>query len=250
MTRRIRQKFFLFSAAALALCFVWGYRDLPPFGQVTSIYADKVNAITVPQRHITDAVTAVNFDIRGFDTLGEEFILFTSVMGVVLLMRRTKDEPAGDHEDKVQGRNVPPVSDAVRVTTLLLIAPTILFGWYIVAHGQVTPGGGFQGGVILSSAALLLYLCGTYPKFRGAAAPRLIEIAEAVGAAGYIIVGGACVALGGMFLENLLPLGKTGTLTSGGTVPFINLAVGLEVSAGFVLILLVYLEELMEEKES
>src|SRR6185437_9732542 len=70
MTRRIRQKFFLFSAAALALCFVWGYRDLPPFGQVTSIYADKVNAITVPQRHITDAVTAVNFDIRGFDTLG------------------------------------------------------------------------------------------------------------------------------------------------------------------------------------
>lgn len=82
------------------------------------------------------------------------------------------------------------------------------------------------------------------------AAPRLIEIVEAAGAAGYIIVGGACAALGGLFLENLLPLGKTGTLTSGGTVPFINLAVGLEVSAGFVLILLVYLEELMEEKES
>ena len=53
-----------------------------------------VNAITVPERHITDAVTAVNFDIRGFDTLGEEFILFTSVLGVVLLMRRQTDEPA------------------------------------------------------------------------------------------------------------------------------------------------------------
>ncbi len=250
MTRRLRQRFFLLSAAALALVFAWGYADLPPFGQVTSSYADVVNAISVPQRHITDAVTAVNFDIRGFDTLGEEFILFTSVIGIILLMRRTKDEPTGDHEDKVQGRTVPAASDAVRVTALLLMAPTILFGWYIVAHGQVSPGGGFQGGVILSSAPLLLYLCGSYPRFRGAAAPRLIEIAEALGAAGYIIIGGACVALGGMFLENLLPLGKTGTLTSGGIVPFINLGVGLEVSGGFVLILLVYLEELMEEKES
>ncbi len=250
MTRRIRLKFFLVSAAALALCFFWGYAGLPAFGHGSSIYADIVNAISVPQRHITDAVTAVNFDIRGFDTLGEEFILFTSVLGVILLMRRTKDEPAGDHEDKAPGRKVPPVSDAVRVIALLLLAPTIVFGWYIVVHGQVTPGGGFQGGVILSSAPLLLYLCGSYPKFRGAAAPRLIEIAEALGAAGYIVIGGACVALGGMFLENLLPLGKAGTLTSGGMVPFINLGVGLEVSGGFTLILLVYLEELMEEKES
>lgn len=250
MNRHSRQTFFLVSAAALALVFGWGYAGLPRFGQVTSVYAEIVNTITVPQRHITDVVTAVNFDIRGFDTLGEEFILFTSVMGIALLMRRTKDEPAGDHEDRAQRRNVPAPSDAVRVIALLLIAPTILFGWYIVAHGQVTPGGGFQGGVILSSAPLLLYLCGSYPKFRGAAAPRLVEIVEAVGAAGYIVVGGASVALGGLFLENLLPLGKTGTLTSGGIVPFINLGVGLEVSGGFVLVLIVYLEELMEEKES
>jgi multicomponent Na+:H+ antiporter subunit B len=250
MTRQFRLAFFVLSAAALGLLFALGYAGLPHFGHVTSIYADIVNSISVPQRHITDVVTAVNFDIRGFDTLGEEFILFTSVMGIVLLMRRTKDEPVGDHEDRAPGRTVPPPSDAVRVVALLLIAPTILFGWYIVAHGQVTPGGGFQGGVILSSAPLLLYLCGSYPKFRGAAAPRLTEIAEAIGAGAYIIIGGACVALGGLFLENVLPLGKTGTLASGGMVPFINLGVGLEVSGGFVLILIVYLEELMEEKES
>ncbi len=250
MNRHFRQAFFVLSAAGLALLLGWGYAGLPRFGQVTSIYADIVNAASVPQRHITDVVTAVNFDFRGFDTLGEEFILFTSVMGIVLLMRRTTDEPAGDHEDCARGRIVPAPSDAVRVVALLLVAPTILFGWYIVAHGQITPGGGFQGGVILSSAPLLLYLCGSYPKFRGAAAPRMTEIVEAIGAAGYVIIGAACVALGGLFLENLLPLGKTGTLTSGGMVPFINLSVGLEVSGGFVLILIVYLEELMEDKES
>ena len=96
---------------------------LGPVGLAQSKYGDTVNAITVAERHITDAVTAVNFDIRGFDTLGEEFILFTSVVGVILLMRRQKDEPAGDHEDRLPGRNIPRPSDAVRITGVLLVAP-------------------------------------------------------------------------------------------------------------------------------
>ncbi|MGH9557658.1 MAG: MnhB domain-containing protein [Bryobacteraceae bacterium] len=239
----------MISAAMLAIVFWRGYGQLPPVGQVQGEYGDTVNAITVPMRHITDAVTAVNFDIRGFDTLGEEFILFTSVIGVVLLMRRRK-ETMGDHEDRMCGRSVPPSSDAVRVTALLLLAPTVLFGIYIVTHGQISPGGGFQGGVILSTAPLFLYLAGTYGQFRQVAPPRFVELGESIGAAAYILIGGACIGLGGAFLQNLLPPGKAGTLTSGGIVPFIDLGVGLEVSGGFVLALLVYIEELMEEKES
>ncbi len=249
MTRGVRRVFFLLSAVLLIAVFWNGYSKLPPVGSISGVYGDTVNAITVSERHITDAVTAVNFDIRGFDTLGEEFILFTSVLGAVLLMRRQSDEPSGDHEDKATSRVVPDSSDAVRVTALLLLAPTVLFGIYIVTHGQVSPGGGFQGGVILSTAPLLLYLAGTFGQFRSAAPQRLIGISEAVGAAAYILIGGACVALGGSFLQNVLPLGQSGSITGGGTVVFIDLGVGLEVSAGFVLILLVYLEELMEEKE-
>jgi multicomponent Na+:H+ antiporter subunit B len=166
-----------------------------------------------------------------------------------LLMRRQKDEPAGDHEDAAPDREVPHVSDAVRVTTLLLLAPTVLFGLYIVTHGQVSPGGGFQGGVILSTAPLLLYLASGYPKFRRVVPPKLVEASEALGAAAYILIGGVCVALGGLFLQNLLPLGKSGTVTGGGTIVFIDLGVGAEVSGGLVLALLIYLEELMEEKE-
>lgn len=249
MTRRVRRIFFLFSSVALGWVFFLAYSSLAPFGYGESKYGDMVNAITVPERHITDAVTAVNFDIRGFDTLGEEFILFTSVIGVVLLMRRQKDEPAGDHEDQASGRIVSPASDAVRVISLLLIAPTVLFGVYVVTHGQVTPGGGFQGGVILSTAPLLLYLCADYTQFRRAVPRRLVEASEAFGAAAYILIGGACVALGGLFLQNLLPLGKNGTITAGGIVAFIDLGVGLAVSGGLSLALLAYLEELLEEKE-
>ena len=116
-------------------------------------------------------------------------------------------------------------------------------------HGQVTPGGGFQGGVILSTAPLLLYLCADYTQFRRAVPRRLVEASEAFGAAAYILIGGACVALGGLFLQNLLPLGKNGSITAGGIVPFIDLGVGLEVSGGLSLALLAYLEELLEEKE-
>jgi multicomponent Na+:H+ antiporter subunit B len=244
MTRRNRTRFFLLSASLLAVVLAFGYAGLAPAGRGASLYGDTVNSLTVPRRHVTDAVTDVNFDIRGLDTLGEEFILFASVMGVVLLMRRQKDEPAGDHEDAAPDREVPHVSDAVRVTTLLLLAPTVLFGLYIVTHGQVSPGGGFQGGVILSTAPLLLYLASGYPKFRRVVPPKLVEASEALGAAAYILIGGVCVALGGLFLQNLLPLGKSGTVTGGGTIVFIDLGVGAEVSGGLVLALLIYLEEL------
>jgi multicomponent Na+:H+ antiporter subunit B len=249
MTRAARKILFLISALLLACVFWLGYSQMQPAGFVSGEYGDRVNQLVVPQRHITDAVTAVNFDIRGFDTLGEEFILFTSVMGVVLLMRWRKEPLRGDHEDKAEDRRVPPPSDAVRVTSVLLVPATVLFGVYMVTHGQLTPGGGFQGGVILATAPLLLYLAGTFGQFHEVAPLRMVAFAEAVGAATYIFIGGACLALGGTFLQNLLPLGQVGSLTSGGIVPLIDLGVGLEVSGGIVLALLAFLEELVEEKE-
>lgn len=250
MTKAARRYFFLASAILLAAVFWLGYSALPSAGHVPGHYGDRVNAIVVPLRHITDAVTAVNFDIRGFDTLGEEFILFTSVMAVALLMRKHKERGGGDHEDKAGNRRVPPPSDAVRITAVLLVPATVLYGIYMVTHGQVTPGGGFQGGVILATAPVLLYLAGTFGQFRKVAPLRMVAIGEAIGAASYIVIGGGCIAMGGNFLQNLLPMGKVvGSLTAGGIVPLIDLGVGLEVSGGFVLALLVYLEELVEEKE-
>jgi multicomponent Na+:H+ antiporter subunit B len=249
MNRNVRKVVFFVGAVLLGWTFFLAYSRLPPLGSVNSNYGDLVNALTVPERHITDAVTAVNFDVRGFDTLGEEFILFTSVIGSVLLMRRQQDEPSGDHEDHVEGRQIPVVSDAIRITSLALVPVTVMFGIYIVTHGQVTPGGGFQGGVVLSSAPILIYLCSEYKQFRRAVQQRLVEVAEAFGAGSYILVGGLGVVMGGLFLQNTLPLGQSGTITSGGTVALIDLGVGLEVSGGLCLAILAYLEELVEQKE-
>jgi len=249
MKRKTRTRFFLVSASVLAAVFLLGVLGLPPLGHYRGPYGDVVNALTVPERHVTDAVTLVNFDVRGFDTLGEEYILFTSVMAVALLLRRQRDEPRRRHRDHAPGRKGVEASDAVRVVSLVLSGILVTFGIYVVTHGQLTPGGGFQGGVILATAPLLMYVAGEFENFRRAVPRQLVHIAEALGACGYGLIGLATMAAGGAFLQNTLPFGTTGSIVSGGTIPLIDLSVGLEVSGGLAVLLIVYMEETLEHKE-
>ena len=248
MGRKARLGLFSASVPILAAIYLIGLAGLPRFGHYRGPYGDVVNAVTVPERHITDTIAAVNFDIRGFDTLGEEFIMFTSVIGVVLLLRRLRDETRREQKDEAPERSVPRTSDATRVFTVGIVGLLALFGIYMVTHGQLTPGGGFQGGVILGAAPLCVYLAGNFRNFRRVANHRLVEIAEAVGAAGYALVGLAGFCTGAAFLQNVIPLGTVGDVFSGGTVPLISLSVGLEVAAAFVLLPYQFLEEALADR--
>jgi multicomponent Na+:H+ antiporter subunit B len=236
-------RLFFVGATGLALFLLWGYAGLPDFGHYQGPYGDVLNAVSVPERHITDVVTAVNFDYRGFDTLGEEFILFAAVIGVAILLRAQRDEEEREPFEFAFGRTAPRTSDAVRGLAIGLVGPTVVTGLYIIAHGHLTPGGGFQGGVVLATALLLVYLAGEYSFLRTAAPMSLIEVAEAVGGGAFAIIGLAGVIAGVAYMENVLPLGEVGALNSAGTVPLINVAVGLEVAAGFVLILVEFLQQ-------
>jgi multicomponent Na+:H+ antiporter subunit B len=251
MKCRARLVFFLLSAAAFAGVYLWGLKGLPPVGHYRGPYGDVLNRVATYERHVTDVVTAVNFDYRGFDTLGEEFILFMSVIGGTVLLRRQGKEEK--HEGRDQNlsdespeRQAPEPSDATRVLALGLVGPMAVFGLYIVAHGQLTPGGGFQGGVILASAPLLVYLAGDLKKFKQITSHALVEVGEAIGAAGYLAIGFAGLILGGAYLRNVAALGTTGRINSGGTIALINLATGLEVAAGFVLLHYAFLEQTLE----
>jgi multicomponent Na+:H+ antiporter subunit B len=183
-----------------------------------------INRAASHERHVTNVVASVVFDYRGFDTLGEEFILFTAVMGVALLLREARDDRERPR-DEVR-------SDAVRAVGLVLVGPTVLFGLYLVAHGYLTPGGGFQGGVAVAAGFLLLYAAGRYRSYRAASPRSLVELGEALFA-------------GGVFLENVLQFGTKGSLNSGGTIPILNAAAGLEVTAALVLLFHEFLEEVM-----
>jgi multicomponent Na+:H+ antiporter subunit B len=130
-----------------------------------------------------------------------------------------------------------------------MIGVVNLYGLYIVLHAQLTPGGGFQGGAILGTGALLVYLAESYRIHRRVTSKHWIDLAESVGAGGYALVGLVGLCIGGEFLENVLPLGWTGSLISSGTIPVINLFVGLEVAAGFALLFSEFLEETRQERE-
>jgi len=115
----------------------------------------------------------------------------------------------------------------------------------VIAHGYLTAGGGFQGGVATASGLVLLYAAGRYSSYRAASPRALIDFAEGTGAGVYAAVGVAALVVGAAFLENVLGLGTTGTLAAGGTISLLNAATGLEVTAAVVLICHEFLEEVM-----
>ena len=237
--------------ALLAALLVWGMRGLPAFGSYPGPYGDVINQVAVAERHATDTVSAVNFDYRAFDTLGEEFILFTSVAGAALLLRREKSEEKEDEndgEDRDRGRAPPPTSDAVRVFGVALVGLTVGYGLYMISHGAVSPGGGFQGGVILATAPLSVYLAAEARTFERIAPKTLTEIGESVGAAGYVLLGLAGLVAGVTFLGNVLPLGRPGEVNGAGNIQALNLIVGLEVATAFVVLLTAFIEEMLRRR--
>jgi multicomponent Na+:H+ antiporter subunit B len=232
-----RRVLFLVAMAGLAACYLWAFAGLPGFGRYPGPYGPVILRDTIAQTDATGVVSAVNFDYRGFDTVGEEFILFTAAAGMAVVLRKLRWERERSPVDEAAGRSVPPTSDAVRMAALLLTGPIVLIGWWLASHAQTNPSGGFQGGVVLATAFILVYLSGEFIAFRRISPVDLLDAVEAIGAGGFAAIGVTAVALGFPYLYNFLPLGQTpGAVSSSGTIALISFFVGLEVAAAFVLI--------------
>ena len=245
MTPSQRRWIFLIAAAGLLAFFVWGLLDLPGFGRYPGPYGFIINRIALRQTLATGTVSAVNFDYRGFDTLGEEFILFTAAIGVSTVLRRLRGEREQQAAaDEAADRDVPPTSSAVRMAALLFTGPLVVLGWWLTSHAQANPSGGFQGGVVLASALIMVYLAGEFLVFKRFSPVDVTDAVEAVGAGGFAAIGVAAVGMGLAFLTNYLPKGQyAGAVSSSGTIALISFFVGLEVAAAFILIVIELLEQ-------
>lgn len=78
----------------------------------------------------------------------------------------------------------------LRVITKLLVAPIILFGLYVQFHGDYSPGGGFQAGVIIAAAFILYGVIFGLAKVQEAFPPWLVQKLAALGV---LIYGGTGV---------------------------------------------------------
>ncbi|MGY4738984.1 MnhB domain-containing protein [Streptomyces sp. ATMOS53] len=212
--------------------------DLPGFGGDRHPYGDRAVRASLARR-TANTIASVNFDQRAFDTLGEMTILFAAVLGCVVLLRQTRDEH--------RARPEPAVAPPVRRYALLVLPVALLTGLYIVAHGQLSPGGGFQGGVVAATSLHLLYLGVDYRALERVRPLGRYEVGDALAASAYVVTGLAAVLAGTAFLANtLLPYGTFNTLSSGGTVPLLNAAIGMEVACAVVVLLAGFLDQAVE----
>ncbi|MFJ3806338.1 MnhB domain-containing protein [Streptomyces sp. NPDC090073] len=216
--------------------------DLPDFGGRWHPYGERAVRASL-DRHTANTIASVNFDQRAYDTLGEMSILFASVLGCVVLLRQARDEHRARPEPAEVAR-------PVRRYALLVLPVALVTGLYIVAHGQLSPGGGFQGGVVAATALHLLYLGADYRALERVRPLGVYEVSDAVAASSYLVLGLAGILAGTAFLANtLLPYGTFNTLSSGGTVPLLNAAVGMEVASAVVVLLANFLDQAVEIEE-
>lgn len=236
MSRRGRLMFFMIAAAGLTTTLGIGLGGLPSFGGPISTYAHLLNHLAPVQTRVTDVVSAISFDYRGIDTLFEEFILFSAVTGIVVLLRPLTDEVRQLPEEEAPDRRIPAPSPAVGMLGVVLSPLLVLIAVETVTHGQLTPGGGFQGGVILASGLYVIYLATDYSSVERFQPTSLLEASDGIGAGGYVVIGLLGLLAGVAYMSNVVGLGHSGNLISGGTIPLLNAIVGIEVAGGFAIL--------------
>lgn len=171
-------------------------------------------------------VTSVVVSYRGLDTLGEVLVLFTATTGVTTLLTAKKSKSVTQNEEEKSVRRKG--SELLATGAAFLFPLLVLFGIYIFMNGHLTPGGGFQGGVVLASAFLLLLFSDCRMQLNHV----LLKRAEAFSGAAYVAVGLLGLWLAGGFLDpRFLPAGEFGQLFSAGAIPLIYILVGIKVGS-------------------
>ena len=108
----------------------------------------------------------------------------------------------------------------------------VLFGFYLISHGHLSPGGGFQGGVVLGTAIILLALSHSIEQTEKKFKSRWLNMLEKLGILTLIFLGFLGIFFGYSFLSNFLPLGKPGQIASSGLMLLFNIAIGIKIAAG------------------
>ena len=89
----------------------------------------------------------------------------------------------------------------VKTLARLLMPFIVLYALYVVMHGHHSPGGGFQGGVILAAGFVLLVISHGLEKTRKRMSEKLAGVISSIGVLIYAGIGVVCLILGGNYLD-------------------------------------------------
>lgn len=143
------------------------------------------------------------------------------------------------------------MSKIIRTISNVIFPFIMIFGLYVIAHGHLTPGGGFQGGAVAASGcALLIVAYGSSWIFDRIKISRLSTF-ESLGALGFIGVAFLGLIVAGIFFKNFLvgssiifgnipeTLSTLSDFNTAGVLPLMNFAVGVKVISGLFVIVLI-----------
>ena len=109
----------------------------------------------------------------------------------------------------------------------------LVYVFYIILHGHLSPGGGFQGGVLMAGVVILLYLGHGFEATVDALSYHTLHAGEGIASIAYVALAMMGVAVGAQFAQNVLyTQGAAGELYSSGTIFWMNVIVGVKVVTG------------------
>ncbi|TVR68431.1 MAG: sodium:proton antiporter [Spirochaetaceae bacterium] len=180
-------------------------------------------ARSVAETGSINVVTAILMDYRAFDTLGEATVIFASVAVAAAILGKP-----GSPSNRTMG-----LLSRRQLSALLPLF--FIFPLFVIFHGHLSPGGGFQGGVSLAVLVILIHVA-FGDRFGEEVIPhRILALSEYGAAIGLVGIGFVGIFQGSAYLANVaagFPRGTAGTLASGGVIPLLNLLVGMKVAAG------------------
>ena len=235
-----------------------GSHSSPPNSYVSPHYI--LNAMK--HTHAANIVTAVLADYRGFDTLFETCVLFLS--GIATMMVLSSKERVSPKRFLNQSEYHPKSSKSsysgsyggtVLQASFRLIVPVVmLYGIYVLFHGELSLGGGFQAGALVACAYLLDRIMPSFESRLGEFREEKLLVAAGLGVFVYAFTGILPMLFGGKFLEySKLPFaflvehGEAGLHTAG--ILMIEIGVSICVAAVIMTILEVVLERTDFEDE-
>ncbi len=189
---------------------------------MSSISGDYYLTNNIKDFNIPNVVTSIVTQYRSYDTVGEITILFLSIIGIFMLVKSI-----GFSEiDKLFEKP----GTIVHTAALILFPIIMLFGSYIIINGHLSPGGGFQGGAIIGSGMLLLFLAGNKKELNKTAT----HIVESISVSIILLIGLLGIYYLNGFLANFIySLGTFGSIISGGIIPIIYILIGVKVTIEF-----------------
>ena len=133
----------------------------------------------------------------------------------------------------------------IRAAADLFTPFAITYGCYVVFHGNSSPGGGFQGGVLIASVVLLVYLGYGLRGVRRRFNTHKLHSTETISELVYVGTALMGILLGTNFCMNYIFSGNGGESSL-----LMNHAVGYHVMAGISFLLVLMLSLLDNEETS